>query len=66
MEIMSSKGFGFTGHILCASRDTVGPGPSSRLIYKLQVPRAAASPVLKSEARQLRGELSRCLCPVLT
>lgn len=47
--------------MLCSRRDAAGPEPSSRLIYRRQVPRVAASPALKSEARK-----AWCLCPMLT
>ena len=54
-HVLPSEGFGLTGHTLCPGRDTAGPGPCSRQIYKLQVPRVGASPVLKSEARKVPG-----------
>ena len=34
-HILLSKGFGFTGHILCPRRDPASHRPSSRLIYQL-------------------------------
>lgn len=47
-HILLSKGFGFTGYILCPRRDPASRGPSCRLICQLQVPRVGTSPVLKS------------------